>query len=119
MDQPVASISKGPWQKSVPGDTIVETVNNSDSDAYENVDCSEDDDISETEESDHVVSERIRSGNSSDSSSEVNVLQTQQDRGQKKIHGTESKCVISDCELRWKRKQPVQKLSFFGSLEIN
>jgi hypothetical protein len=44
MDQPVASIKKGPWQRSVPGDTIVETVNDSDSDAYENVDISEGDD---------------------------------------------------------------------------
>jgi hypothetical protein len=42
-------------------------------------------------------------------------LQTQQDRGWKRIRGTKSKRVISDCELEWKRKQPVQKPSFSGN----
>jgi hypothetical protein len=44
MNQPAVSTSKGLRQKSLPGDTTVETVNNSDSDAYENVDISEGDD---------------------------------------------------------------------------
>jgi hypothetical protein len=43
-DQPVARASNGPWQKSLPGDTTVEIVNDSDSDAYEHVDISEGDD---------------------------------------------------------------------------
>jgi hypothetical protein len=43
------------------------------------------------------------------------VLQTQQGRGWKRIHGSKSKCVISDCELGCKRKQPVQKSPFCSS----
>jgi hypothetical protein len=109
------STSKGLEQKSLPGDTTVEVVNDSDSDVYENVDISEGDDICEIEESDPVVSERIRSG----SSSEETVFSTQQDRGWYRIRGTESKCVISDCELGLKRKQPVQKSSFSSNPGIN
>jgi hypothetical protein len=41
MDQPVVSTIKGPQQESLPGDTIVEIVNDSDSDVYENVEISE------------------------------------------------------------------------------
>jgi hypothetical protein len=109
MYHPVVSTSKGLHQKSLPGDTIVEIVNNSDSDAYENVDISEYDDICEIEESDPTVSERIKSGSSSDSSNNEIVVHTQQDRGQKRICGKKSKRVIGDCELGWKRKQSVQK----------
>jgi hypothetical protein len=77
------------------------------------------DDICKIEESDHVVSERIRSGNNSDSSSEEAVLQTQQGRGQKRLCGTKSKRVNSDCEWGWKRKQPVQKPSFSSNPGVN
>jgi hypothetical protein len=31
------------------------------------------------------------------------------DRYQKRIHSTRSKCLISDCKFGWKRKQLVQK----------
>jgi hypothetical protein len=44
MNRPVVSTSKSPWQKSLPGNTVVEIVNDSDSVAYENVDISEGDD---------------------------------------------------------------------------
>jgi hypothetical protein len=84
--------------KSLPSDTIVEIVNDSDSDAYENVDISEDDEICQIEESDPVVSKRIRSGSSSDRNSDEIVLQTQQDIGLKRIRGIKSKRVTSNYE---------------------
>jgi hypothetical protein len=107
MNQPVVNTRNSPQQK-VFQMTTVETVKDSDSDAYENVYISEGDDICETEESDPVVSKRIRSGSSSDSNSEETVLQTYEGR-QEIIHGTKCKCVISNCESEWKRKQPFQK----------
>jgi hypothetical protein len=63
--------------ESLPGDTIVEIVKNSDSDSEKSVDISEGHDICEIKESDPAVSERIRNGSSSDTSSEEIVLQTQ------------------------------------------
>jgi hypothetical protein len=82
----------------------VEIVKDSDSDVYENVDISESDDICEIEESDPTVSESLRMGSGSDRSSEETVLQTQQGRGQKRIHDTKSKCIIGNCEFECKRK---------------
>jgi hypothetical protein len=67
VEQPVGSINKGPWQ--VFQVTAVVVVEDSGLDAYEYVDISEGDDIYESEETDPMVSERIRSGSSSDSSS--------------------------------------------------
>jgi hypothetical protein len=100
MDQPVASSSKGLQQKRLPADTVVKVVNNSNSDVYENVDISEDDDICEIEETNPILTKRIRSGRSNDSSSVKIVLQTQQDRCQKRIHSTKPKRIIGSCELR-------------------
>jgi hypothetical protein len=45
----------GQWQRILPGDTIVEIANNSDSDAHENVDNSEGDDLCEIEESTYNI----------------------------------------------------------------
>jgi hypothetical protein len=81
----------------------VDIVNNLDSDSYENVYIPQGDNIRETEENDPVVSERITMSSSSDSSSEE-VLQTQQDRGRKRISSTKCTWVISGCELEWERK---------------
>jgi hypothetical protein len=61
-----------------------------------------------------LISEGIRSGSKSDSSSEEIVLQTQQGRGWKRICSTQTKC-----ELGWKGKQPVQKPSFSDNPGIN
>jgi hypothetical protein len=90
-------------KKSLPGDKIVETVHNSDSEAYENADISKGDDICKSEETDPTVSKRIR-GSVSDISREETVLQTQQGTGRKKIRSTKSKLLISDCELEAKIK---------------
>jgi hypothetical protein len=76
MGQPVVSTSKGQQQERLSGDTTVETVNNSDSDVYGNVDISEGDDICESEESDPIVSIRIRSGSNSHSSNEETIANT-------------------------------------------
>jgi hypothetical protein len=83
-------------QKSLPGNTTVEIVNDTDSDAYENVDISEGDDICETEESE----------SSSDNSSGDIVLQTTGQRLEVNLWH-KLKHVISKYKLGWKRKVPV------------
>lgn len=55
MDQPSVCTSKDLPHRSLPSDTTVETIHNSDSNVYENVDISEGDDVYENEGSDTII----------------------------------------------------------------